>query len=50
MDTYLIDWANLLLRWVHVITAVAWIGASFYFVCSTTASSRRPPRTPAGAA
>jgi uncharacterized membrane protein len=33
MDTsYLIDWANLLLRWAHVITAIAWIGASFYFV------------------
>lgn len=32
MDTYLIDWANLLLRWLHVITAIAWIGASFYFV------------------
>ena len=30
--TYLFDWLNLLLRWVHVITAVAWIGASFYFV------------------
>ena len=33
MDTaYLLDWANLLLRWAHVITAIAWIGASFYFV------------------
>ena len=32
MDSYLLDWANLLLRWAHVITAVAWIGASFYFV------------------
>ena len=32
MDTYLLDWANLLLRWVHVITAIAWIGASFHFV------------------
>ena len=32
MDTYLLDWANLLLRWAHVITAVAWIGASFHFV------------------
>ncbi|NML17202.1 urate hydroxylase PuuD [Azohydromonas caseinilytica] len=30
--SYLIDWANLLLRWAHVITAIAWIGASFYFV------------------
>ena len=32
MDTYLLDWVNLLLRWTHVITAIAWIGASFYFV------------------
>ncbi len=32
METYLLDWANLLLRWLHVITAIAWIGSSFYFV------------------
>src|ERR1044072_2013177 len=32
METYLLDWVNLLLRWPHVITAIAWIGASFYFV------------------
>ena len=32
METYLLDWANVLLRWVHVITAIAWIGSSFYFV------------------
>jgi uncharacterized membrane protein len=32
MDAYLLDWANLLLRWAHVITAIAWIGASFHFV------------------
>jgi uncharacterized membrane protein len=32
MDAYLLDWANLLLRWAHVIVAIAWIGASFYFV------------------
>ncbi|TFW27743.1 urate hydroxylase PuuD [Massilia horti] len=32
METYLLDWVNLLLRWTHVITAIAWIGASFYFV------------------
>ena len=29
---YALDWGNLLLRWVHVITAIAWIGSSFYFV------------------
>jgi uncharacterized membrane protein len=32
MDAYLLDWVNLLLRWAHVITAIAWIGSSFYFV------------------
>jgi uncharacterized membrane protein len=32
MEGYLLDWANLLLRWAHVITAIAWVGSSFYFV------------------
>jgi len=32
MDPYLLEWLNLLGRWVHLITGVAWIGASFYFV------------------
>ena len=32
MDSYLLDWINLLLRFAHVITGIAWIGASFYFV------------------
>ena len=32
MDAYVFDWAGLLVRWVHVITGVAWIGASFYFI------------------
>ena len=27
-----VDWLTFLLRWFHVITAIAWIGASFYFV------------------
>ena len=42
---YLLDWANLLLRWAHVITAVAWIGASFYFVGLD--NSLTPPADPA---
>ena len=29
---YAHEWASLLLRWLHVITAIAWIGASFYFI------------------
>ena len=32
MDPYLLDWVNFLLRWAHVIVAIAWIGSSFYFV------------------
>ncbi|MFV2031657.1 MAG: urate hydroxylase PuuD [Gammaproteobacteria bacterium] len=32
MEAYLLDWANLLIRWLHMISGVAWIGASFYFV------------------
>ena len=32
MEAYFLDWANLLVRWLHVIVAVAWIGSSFYFV------------------
>jgi uncharacterized membrane protein len=45
MDTYLLDWANLLLRWAHVIVAIAWIGSSFYFVFLD--SSLTPPQDPA---
>ncbi len=32
LDQYVVDWLDLLLRWLHVIAAIAWIGASFYFV------------------
>jgi len=41
MESYFLDWANLLLRWVHVITAIAWVGSSFYFVFLD--SSLTPP-------
>jgi uncharacterized membrane protein len=32
VTAYLLDWGALLVRWLHVIAGVAWIGASFYFV------------------
>ena len=32
MEGYVATWVELLLRWVHLITGIAWIGASFYFV------------------
>ncbi len=30
--TILWDWLSLAVRWLHVVTAIAWIGSSFYFV------------------
>jgi len=32
MDPYITEWLNLVIRFSHVITGIAWIGASFYFV------------------
>ncbi|WP_348767251.1 urate hydroxylase PuuD [uncultured Salinisphaera sp.] len=32
MQAFLIEFGNMLLRWLHVIAAIAWIGESFYFV------------------
>lgn len=32
MDPYLNEWLNLIIRFAHLITGIAWIGASFYFV------------------
>jgi uncharacterized membrane protein len=32
VEAYIVDWLNLLARWLHFITGIAWIGASFYFI------------------
>ena len=48
MDAYLLDWLNLLLRWAHIVTGIAWIGASFYFV--SLDNSLTPPKDPKDAA
>lgn len=32
MEAYLLDWLNILVRWLHFITGVAWIGSSLYFI------------------
>jgi uncharacterized membrane protein len=41
------DWAGLIVRWIHLITGIAWIGASFYFI-HLDASLRRSGGLPAG--
>jgi uncharacterized membrane protein len=42
MEAYAGEWLQLLIRWVHLITGIAWIGASFYFIWLD--NSLRPPR------
>jgi len=32
MDAYITDWLNLIIRFAHLVTGIAWIGASFYFI------------------
>ena len=31
-STLVLDWINLLTRWVHFTAGIAWIGSSFYFI------------------
>jgi uncharacterized membrane protein len=31
-SSYVREWADLLVRWLHVVAGIAWIGASFYFI------------------
>ena len=32
MEAILYEWGSLLLRWLHMITGICWIGSSFYFM------------------
>ena len=32
MEAYFLDWLNLLVRWLHFVAGIAWIGSSFYFI------------------
>ena len=42
------DWLGFVFRWLHVITAMAWIGSSFYFI-ALDLGLRKVPDLPAGA-
>ena len=44
VDPYLIDWLDFVLRWLHVIAGIVWIGTSFYFVALD--NHLDPPRRP----
>lgn len=43
MESYILDWFSLIFRWLHLITGIAWIGASFYFIWLDN-SLETPPR------
>ncbi|HZZ58227.1 MAG TPA: urate hydroxylase PuuD [Opitutaceae bacterium] len=32
MDAHLVEFLSMLVRWLHVIAGIAWIGSSFYFI------------------
>jgi uncharacterized membrane protein len=46
---YLLEWGSMLLRWLHVTAAIAWIGASFFFM-HLDASLRKEARMASGVA
>src|SRR6202023_1544517 len=31
-ESILTEWASLIVRWLHVVAGIAWIGSSFYFI------------------
>lgn len=41
MDIAWQEWASLLIRWLHLITGIAWIGSSFYFIWLDLSLRRR---------
>jgi len=41
--TILLHWAEFAARWLHVITAIAWIGSSFYFIALDLGLNRNIP-------
>ena len=45
VEAHLTEWLNLSVRWVHMITGIAWIGASFYFVWLENNLNRVNPKT-----
>lgn len=47
MEALLTDWVSLLIRWLHIITGIAWIGSSFYFIWLDL-TLRRPEGLPDG--
>lgn len=41
MDVVLTEWLSLMVRWLHVVASIAWIGTSFYFIHLDLSLKRR---------
>jgi uncharacterized membrane protein len=42
VESVLTEWLSLILRWVHVIAGIGWIGSSFYFIHLDLSLKARP--------
>ena len=50
MEPVLIEWVSAIIRWLHVIAGIAWIGSSFYFIHLDLSLKPRPGCRPASRA
>ena len=41
ITAHLLEWLQLIARWLHVVAAIAWVGASFYFIWVENVLSRK---------
>ena len=46
MEVFLGEWANLLIRWMHMIVGIGWIGTSFYFMALDYSLDKRERASP----
>ncbi len=46
MTAVILDWLNAVLRWAHIMAAIAWIGTSFFFIWLEASLRRREGQAP----
>jgi uncharacterized membrane protein len=46
VESVLTEWLSLVVRWLHVVAGIAWIGSSFYFIWLDRALTRPEQRRP----
>src|SRR5258708_36479042 len=47
MEAHYLEFLSMLVRWLHIIAGVAWIGSSFYFIWLDNSLDAPPPRSDA---